>query len=72
MVGADGLHMTDAGYRCLSKDLAMALAANWRTETKLVHRARSAAGSVANLPSSGADSPTTTINLRRNDAPPFN
>jgi acyl-CoA thioesterase-1 len=29
MVGADGLHMTDAGYGCLAAELAEALAANW-------------------------------------------
>ena len=39
MVGADGLHMTDAGYGCLAADLAAALEANWRSETKLAQRA---------------------------------
>jgi len=29
MIGADGLHMTDAGYGCLAAELAEALAANW-------------------------------------------
>jgi acyl-CoA thioesterase I len=72
MIGADGLHMTDAGYHCLSKDLAAALAADLRSEAKLVRRARGAAGSVANLPPSSAGSATTPVNLRRNDAPPFN
>ena len=31
MIGPDGLHMNDAGYRCLAVDLARALAANWLT-----------------------------------------
>jgi lysophospholipase L1-like esterase len=29
MIGADGLHMTDAGYGCLAASLAKALASNW-------------------------------------------
>jgi acyl-CoA thioesterase-1 len=29
MIGPDGLHMTDLGYRCLAQKLAEALAANW-------------------------------------------
>jgi lysophospholipase L1-like esterase len=29
MIGADGLHMTDAGYGCLAAELAEALASNW-------------------------------------------
>jgi len=34
-VGPDGLHMTDAGYACLAKQLAEALASNWRSRDKL-------------------------------------
>jgi lysophospholipase L1-like esterase len=34
-VGPDGLHMTDAGYACLAKQLAEALAADWRSPDKL-------------------------------------
>ncbi|MBV8505367.1 MAG: SGNH/GDSL hydrolase family protein [Alphaproteobacteria bacterium] len=34
-VGPDGLHMTDAGYACLSNQLAEALASNWRSRDKL-------------------------------------
>jgi acyl-CoA thioesterase I len=30
MIGRDGLHMNDWGYACLARDLADALAANWR------------------------------------------
>jgi acyl-CoA thioesterase I len=29
MIGRDGLHMTDASYRCLARELAEALAWNW-------------------------------------------
>jgi lysophospholipase L1-like esterase len=50
MIGADGLHMTDAGYGCLAADLAAALEANWRAETKLAHRGRGATAAVAGLP----------------------
>jgi acyl-CoA thioesterase I len=34
-VGADGLHMTDAGYACLANRLAAALASNWQSSDKL-------------------------------------
>ena len=34
MIGADGLHMTDAGYGCLAAELARALEANWRARGK--------------------------------------
>ena len=75
MIGADGLHMTDAGYGCLAADLAAALVANWRAETKLAQRAHAAAGSIADLPSptariSGGGLPTP--GMRRNDAIPLN
>ncbi|HWB49968.1 MAG TPA: SGNH/GDSL hydrolase family protein [Stellaceae bacterium] len=64
MVGPDGLHMTDAGYGCLAADLAAALEANWRAETKLAHRDRAAADAVA---ATARPAP-----MRRNDAGPFN
>ena len=35
MIGADGLHMTDASYGCLAKQLAEALAWNWQSHAKL-------------------------------------
>ncbi|HKS89448.1 MAG TPA: SGNH/GDSL hydrolase family protein [Stellaceae bacterium] len=46
MVGPDGLHMSDQGYRCLAADLATALADNWRAA--IAARRREAA-SVAGL-----------------------
>jgi lysophospholipase L1-like esterase len=49
MVGPDGLHMTDAGYRCLAADLAAALEANWRAETKLARRVHATPDAVAGL-----------------------
>jgi hypothetical protein len=75
MVGADGLHMTDAGYGCLAVDLAAALEANWHAEAKLAHRAHGATDSVAGLPSQrapGAHGSQSPPNMRRNDAAPFN
>jgi lysophospholipase L1-like esterase len=33
-VGADGLHMNDAGYRCLASTLADALVSNWSSQIK--------------------------------------
>ena len=75
MVGADGLHMTDAGYGCLAADLAAALVANWHAETKLAQRAHAAAGSIAGLPPPTAVSAVgarPAPEMRRNDAIPFN
>jgi len=34
MIGPDGLHMTDASYGCLARQLAAALAWNWRSHGK--------------------------------------
>ena len=75
MVGADGLHMTDAGYGCLAADLAAALVANWRAETKLAQRAHTATDSVAGLqthPATGRAVARPAGEMRRNDAIPFN
>ena len=49
MIGADGLHMTDAGYGCLASDLASALEANWQSEGKLTRRAHGAIDGLAGL-----------------------
>jgi lysophospholipase L1-like esterase len=43
MIGSDGLHMTDRGYRCLAAELAEALAVNWRVQRDAVRRAQTAA-----------------------------
>ncbi|MBV8777822.1 MAG: SGNH/GDSL hydrolase family protein [Alphaproteobacteria bacterium] len=72
MVGADGLHMTDAGYACLAADLARALEANWRAETKLARRVRSPSDTVAGLPRPAAGPSDMHDAVRRNDAAPFN
>ena len=37
MIGADGLHMTDAGYGCLAVELAEALASNWARGDRAQH-----------------------------------
>jgi acyl-CoA thioesterase I len=50
MIGADGLHMTDAGYSCLAEDLAASLEANWRADAKLALRAHAVSDAVAGLP----------------------
>jgi acyl-CoA thioesterase I len=75
MVGADGLHMTDAGYDCLATDLAAALEANWRSETKLAQRAHHSVDAIAGLPAQSVSSRRSLqppIDMRRNDATPFN
>jgi acyl-CoA thioesterase I len=74
MIGADGLHMTDAGYGCLAADLAAALAANWHAEAKLAHHQNALTNAVAGLPQhspaigAGAEPAGAP---RRNDAMPF-
>lgn len=75
MIGADGLHMTDAGYGCLATDLAKALIANWRAEVKLAERAHVAPSAIAGLPpqtATGAGGARPGVDMRRNDAAPFN
>lgn len=74
MIGADGLHMTDAGYGCLAADLAGALVANWRAETKLARRAHADLDSMAGLSAQAAASAAAALpapEMRRNDAIPF-
>jgi hypothetical protein len=75
MVGADGLHMTDAGYECLATDLAAALGTNWRFQAKFALRAQGATASVAALPAQPGSAPRVArapADMRRNDATPFN
>jgi acyl-CoA thioesterase-1 len=75
MVGADGLHMTDAGYGCLAADLAAALEANWQAERKLAQRVHAATDTVAGLPAhpaAAAPVAAPPVDMRRNDAMPFN
>jgi lysophospholipase L1-like esterase len=72
MVGADGLHMTDAGYGCLATDLAAALAANWRSEAKFARRARGSLAVLPVQPAPGARNSAIPADPRPNDAKPFN
>jgi len=43
MIGADGLHMTDAGYGCLAASLAEALALNWQAHRTAAEHTSNAA-----------------------------
>jgi acyl-CoA thioesterase-1 len=52
MIGADGLHMTDAGYGCLAAELAEALASNW-SHSDLAPRTDGASAKVAGLDRGG-------------------
>lgn len=75
MVGPDGLHMTDVGYGCLAQDLAAALVANWQAESKLARRAHVAPAAVTGLLTQSATKPDglhPSVEMRRNDATPFN
>jgi acyl-CoA thioesterase I len=49
MTAADGLHMTDASYACLGRNLADALAANWDAVAKTRPRPATAPATVAGL-----------------------
>jgi lysophospholipase L1-like esterase len=48
LIGADGLHMTDASYGCLANQLAEALAWNWRPQklAKSTHRSPDAVAGI--------------------------
>jgi lysophospholipase L1-like esterase len=73
MVGADGLHMTDAGYGCLAIELAAALEGNWRANEKIAGREHTAADAMAGLPSvARANGSAEPADMRRNDATPHN
>jgi lysophospholipase L1-like esterase len=52
MIGADGLHMTDAGYGCLAAELADALATNWMRGAR-AQRGDGASPQIAGLGRSG-------------------
>jgi acyl-CoA thioesterase I len=54
MVGADGLHMTDAGYGCLAAELAKALAGNWETHRRTAQRSGDTAAKLADMGNAGA------------------
>jgi acyl-CoA thioesterase-1 len=58
MIGADGLHMTDAGYSCLASNLAAGLEANWQSGEKLARRTHGAIdgfAAIKNKPIGGLD-----------------
>jgi lysophospholipase L1-like esterase len=48
-IGADGLHMTDAGYNCLANQLAEALTAGWRSHEKLAKSPQRSPDTVAGI-----------------------
>jgi lysophospholipase L1-like esterase len=56
MIGPDGLHMTDASYGCLARQLAAALARNWRLHGR--------PPTMAGLASHGNARPTTAPQAR--------
>src|SRR6516225_2774569 len=47
LIGADGLHMTDASYGCLANQLAEALAWNWWSHSKIAKSPNRNPGAVA-------------------------
>ena len=53
MIGADGLHMTDASYACLANQLAEALAWNWWSRAKLAASPRRLPDAIAGIENSG-------------------
>jgi lysophospholipase L1-like esterase len=53
MIGADGLHMTDASYACLANQLAEALASNWWSRAKLAASPRRLPDAIAGIENSG-------------------
>lgn len=63
MIGADGLHMTDAGYGCLADELAKALASNWESHRFNTQSAGVTAGKFADV-SRAASRATNQIGSR--------
>jgi len=49
MIGPDGLHMTDEGYRCLAAELAKGIVANWETSRVTAQPLPDPKGKVVNL-----------------------
>ena len=49
MIGADGLHMSDAGYSCLAAELAKALVANWELYRRTAQPSAETTGKVATI-----------------------
>ena len=60
MIGADGLHMTDASYRCLADQLAEALARNWRSHGKLAKSPDRNRDAIARIERSAVTKSTTS------------
>jgi acyl-CoA thioesterase-1 len=60
MVGADGLHMTDAGYGCLAAELAKALAGNWEAHRRTAQSSGDTAAKLADMSRAGS-APTHEI-----------
>ena len=48
-IGPDGLHMTDASYACLAKELAEALAADWGSHDKLAKSPQRSPNTIAGV-----------------------
>ncbi len=48
-IGPDGLHMTDASYACLANQLAEALAADWRSHSKLAKSSQRSPDALAGI-----------------------
>jgi acyl-CoA thioesterase I len=57
LIGPDGLHMTDVSYGCLAKQLARALADQWRSQNKLAKSTRRNPAAFARGPQRIVDGP---------------
>jgi acyl-CoA thioesterase I len=64
MIGADGLHMTDASYGCLASQLAEALAWNWWSHAKLAKSSHRSPDTVAGIERSGSAHPAVSSRQR--------
>jgi acyl-CoA thioesterase I len=60
MIGADGLHMTDAGYGCLAASLAQALASNWEAHRSIAQRGGDTAAKLADVGGTGLTATAAT------------
>jgi acyl-CoA thioesterase-1 len=61
MIGPDGLHMTDASYRCLASQLAEALAWNWWSHGKIAKSLHQNPDALSRLSQPAITPPSTAL-----------
>jgi acyl-CoA thioesterase I len=65
LIGADGVHMTDASYGCLAVDLAAALTREWSSQLKLARSPRRTPAALVGLARAPETAPTASVGAPR-------